>query len=73
MELVDLRAILAAHKRWLRNERGGRRADFTLKTFRGLDLRKAELTRAKLTGAPIAGTPISAARIFRAPTSPTPG
>src|SRR6185369_5919258 len=43
--------LVTQHRRWLANDRRGKRADLSLRTLRGLDLRGADLTRAKLTGA----------------------
>src|SRR5262249_50991082 len=66
VDLVDLRAIITAHKRWLRNERGGKRADFTWRSFHGLDLRNAALSRAKLTGAQLIRCDLSQAKLVEA-------
>ena len=48
--IVDLKEILANHKKWLRSEEGGIRADLT-----GLDLTGADLTGVDLTDADLAG------------------
>ena len=53
LELHDKEALelITAHRRWLYNDRRGKRADLSLRTLRSLDLRGVDLTRAKLTGA----------------------
>ena len=45
MELDALRAMLVAHKLWLRNERGGKRGDLSLKVLRNYTLPGIDLTR----------------------------
>ena len=53
LELHDQEALelITAHRRWLFNDRRGKRADLSLRTLRGLDLHGVDLTRAKMTGA----------------------
>jgi len=50
MSRVDIQAlkeIITAHRAWLRNERGGRRADLSLKVLRDLNLKGLNLPKAK--------------------------
>src|SRR5688572_4732971 len=63
VELTELKSILAAHRAWLRNERGGRRADLSLKILRDLKLPNLQLPRAKLTGAQLIHCDLSAAKV----------
>lgn len=48
---MNLREILEAHKRWLNNEEGGKRANLREADLRGADLREADLPEADLSGA----------------------
>jgi len=62
----ELRAILDAHGRWLRNEADGARADLTgadltRADLTGADLTRADLTRADLTRADLTGANLTGA------------
>src|SRR5689334_4419494 len=63
VELDQLKAILVAHRAWLRNKRGGRRADLSLKTLRDLKLPNLQLPRAKLTGVQLINCDLSHAKV----------
>lgn len=63
VELDDLKSILVAHRAWLRNERGGRRADLSLKVLRDVKLPNVQLPRAKLTGVQLINCDLSGGKI----------
>ena len=46
MDVQQLKEIITAHRAWLRNERGGRRADLSLKVLRDLNLKGLNLPKA---------------------------
>ncbi len=48
MEVTELKKILAAHKKWLDDEPGGKRAELENATFKSLDLHGIDLTGACL-------------------------
>lgn len=58
MTLNELDKILTAHKKWVKNEKGGRRADFRGADFREANLLAANLRAANLTGADFRGADI---------------
>jgi uncharacterized protein YjbI with pentapeptide repeats len=66
VEIDALKAMLLAHKLWLRNERGGRRADLSLKVLRNYTLPGIDLTRGKLTGVQLIQCDLSDAKLFEA-------
>lgn len=51
MSNSDLKAIIAKHGLWLRNEEGGERADLSGASLREADLSVADLSGASLSGA----------------------
>lgn len=57
----ELDEILKAHKKWVKNEKGGRHAD-----FRGANLRHANLRGADLTGAGFRGADLRCANLYGA-------
>lgn len=63
MELEALKEILKTHRAWLRNERGGRRADLSLKVLRNLNLRNLQLPKSKLTGIQLINCDLSGANL----------
>ena len=63
MTLNELDKILTAHKKWVKNEKGGRHADFrgadlSGTDFKDTDLRHANLQSANLQGANLRGADI---------------
>jgi uncharacterized protein YjbI with pentapeptide repeats len=66
MDLNALRLMASAHKLWMRNERGGKRADLSLKTLRQFRLTGIDLTRAKLTGVQLLRCDLTEAKFFEA-------
>ena len=58
---AEIKDILDAHGKWLRDEDGGKRADLA-----GADLTGAVLTGADLTGADLAGADLTGADLTRA-------
>jgi len=66
VEIDALKGMLLAHKLWLRNERGGRRADLSLKVLRNYTLPGIDLTRGKLTGVQLIHCDLTDAKLFEA-------
>ncbi len=58
-----MKEIITAHRAWLRNERGGRRADLSLKVLRDLNLKGLNLPKAKLTGIQLINCDLSGANL----------
>lgn len=58
MTSKDLKNVLEKHKKWLRNENGGEKAD-----LRGADLREANLREADLRGADLSGANLREANL----------
>ena len=54
----ELDKILTAHKKWVKNENGGRRADFWGADLRGADLWGANIRGADLRGADLRGADV---------------
>ena len=63
MDVQQLKEIITAHRAWLRNERGGRRADLSLKVLRDLNLKGLNLPKAKLTGIQLINCDLSGANL----------
>ena len=63
MDVQALKALLVAHRAWLRNERGGKRADLSLKTLRDLKLVNLQLPRSKMTGVQLLNCDLSGANV----------
>ena len=61
IDAENLKAIIASHGRWLRDEEGGQRADLS-----GADLRRADLRGANLSGANLYGANLSDANLYGA-------
>ena len=57
----DLSEIIAAHRRWLHNERNGRRANLSRANLNGAYLSRANLSGAYLNGADLRGADLSGA------------
>lgn len=55
MNYNDLQTILDRHKKWLRNEDGGERANLLDADLSGADLSEADLARANLKGTDLSG------------------
>ena len=67
----EVSAIIASHAKWLANEEGGRRADFSDADlegfdFSGADLREANFSGSGLSKAKFVGTKLLGARFFNA-------
>lgn len=54
----ELDKILKAHKKWVKNEKGGRHADFRATDLSGTDFKDTDLRHANLRGADIRGADI---------------
>ena len=63
MKVDRLRDILSLHAKWLRGEKGGRRANLACANLTGADLPYAELTDAELTYAELAGAYLTRAKL----------
>ena len=71
MKQEELQEILDAHKKWIKGEDGGvradlRRADLSEANLRGADLRGADLRRADLRGADLRGADLRGADLSEA-------
>jgi uncharacterized protein YjbI with pentapeptide repeats len=67
----NLRDILINHQRWLRNMRGGQRADLSLSDLRyfsldGVNLHRTKFAGSNLAGASFIGSDLSEADMFGA-------
>jgi len=58
---MNLQDILKKHGMWLRNEKGGERANLSGADLRGADLSEANLRGANLRGADLSGADLSGA------------
>lgn len=63
MDAIILNKILEKHKKWLKKEDGGERADLCGAILRGADLKNAELTNAELIGANLEDADMSFAKL----------
>ena len=59
---MDLKEILEKHKKWLRGDDGGERADLSGADLSGADLSGADLSWADLSGADLSGADLSGAK-----------
>lgn len=59
----DINKILVAHKKWVKNENGGRRADFRGANLQGAGLRGADFRGANLQGADLRGADLRSANL----------
>ncbi len=66
MNKTKLKKILDSHKKWLRGDRGGKKADLTRADLYGADLTRADLTRADLYGANLTRADLYGADLTRA-------
>lgn len=57
----ELDKILKAHKKWVKNEKGGRHADFRGADLSGTDFKDTDLRHANLRGANLLGANLRAA------------
>ena len=62
----DLREILEKHKKWLRNEDGGEKADMQRANMRGADMRGADMRGANMQRADMRGADMQWANMQRA-------
>ena len=63
MTLEKLAEILAKHKLWLNDEKGGVRANLSYTYLSGADLRGADLSKADLSGADLRGADLRGANL----------
>ena len=63
---MNLKMILDKHRKWLKNELGGARADLSSANLYGADLRGADLRGADLSGADLRGADLSGADLSSA-------
>ena len=66
MNRQELQEILEAHRKWLRNEQGGKCADLCNTNLRGADLYGADLYGADLRGADLRGADLYGANLLGA-------
>lgn len=66
MTLNELDKILTAHKKWLNNEEGGRRADFRGDDLSGSDFKDTDLRHANFRGAGLRGADFRGANLLAA-------
>ena len=60
---MDLKLILERHKKWLKNDVGGERADLSGANLRGVNFSGACLRGADLSGADLSGADLSGANL----------
>ena len=58
--------ILGAHKKWLSQDKDGKRADLSRADLYGANLSRANLIRADLSGADLSGANLSRANLYEA-------
>lgn len=66
MTLNELDKILTAHKKWVKNEKGGRRADFRGADLSGSDFKDTDLRHANFRGASLRGADFREANLLAA-------
>lgn len=62
----DINKILVAHKKWVKNEKGGRRADFCGDDLSGSDFKDTDLRHANFRGAGLRGADFRGANLLAA-------
>ncbi|GHV34529.1 hypothetical protein FACS1894187_05300 [Synergistales bacterium] len=64
--MINLKVVLDAHLKWLRDEEGGEKADLRVANLRGANLRGANLSEANLREADLSEADLSEAILYRA-------
>lgn len=63
MTSEEIKKVLELHKKWLKNEEGGERADLSEADLRVADLREADLSKVYLYEANLSGANLSGANL----------